>query len=119
MAETPAITTAMLGKFGLVVGAIFVLIGGKPLIAFPHFVPHLVDGAVPRAWAVGLGALLIVLGAVFPAALRLPSRAWMAVGHALGWVNSRVILGIVFIVVVTPLGIIKRLSGKDGLNRKL
>ena len=119
MAAQPAIPTAMLRKFGLLVGAIFVLLGCKPLIAFTGFVPHLVPDAAPRAWAVGLGGALMVLGAVFPAALRLPYRGWMLIGHALGWVNSRVILGIVFFVLVTPLGIIKRLSGKDGLNRKL
>jgi len=119
MAFEPAITRAMLRRFGLLVGAIFVLYGCKPLVAFPGFVPHLVPDAALRLWAVGLGGALMLLGAVYPAALRLPYRGWMRIGHALGWVNSRVILGIVFFVLVTPLGILKRLSGKDGLNRKL
>jgi hypothetical protein len=119
MAVRPAIPTAMLRKFGLLVGAIFVLYGCKPWVTFPGFVPQLVPDAPLRLWALGLGGALMALGAVYPAALRLPYQGWMLIGHALGWVNSRVLLGIVFFVLVTPLGILKRLSGKDGLLRKL
>jgi hypothetical protein len=119
MAHAPAVTQAMLRKFGLLVGAIFALIGFKPFITLEGFVPQLVPDASPHLWAAGAGGALIVLGLVFPAALRLPYRGWMLIGAALGWVNTRIILGIVFFGLVTPLGIIKRLSGSDGMSRKL
>ena len=44
--------------------------------------------------------------------------AWMAFGHVLGWINSRIILGVVFFVVVTPIGLIMRLFGKDLLRMR-
>jgi len=119
MSHQAPVTNAMLRKFGLLVGAIFALLGCKPLWAFSHFVPHLVEGATPRYWAAFLGGALIVLGLVFPAALRQPYRGWMLIGAGLGWVNTRIILGVVFFAIVTPLGILKRMVGKDSMSRKL
>jgi hypothetical protein len=42
----------------------------------------------------------------------------MLVGHVLGWINTRIILGLVFYVVVTPMGIIRRMLGKDPMGRR-
>lgn len=39
--------------------------------------------------------------------------------HGIGWVNTRLLLGIIFYLVFTPLGLLLRLFGKDMLNRKL
>jgi len=119
MAHGPAATPKTLRRFGLLVGAIFALIGLRPLIGLSHGVPRLVPDASPRLWALIPGGALLVLGAVFPAALRLPYSGWMAVGGLLGWVNTRIILGLVFFLMVTPMGILKRWLGKDGMTRKL
>lgn len=114
-----AISLATLRRFGLVVGAVFALVGIKPLVAFSHFTPHVVEGASPRIWALGLGGALIALGILFPAALRLPYRGWMRAGEVLGWINGHLLLGVVFFLVVSPLGIIRRIAGKDGMNRRI
>jgi len=42
----------------------------------------------------------------------------MAVGHALGWINTRIILGILFFVLFSPIGITMKLFGKDPMARK-
>jgi len=65
-----------------------------------------------------LGAALVLLGAVFPRALIYPNKAWMKLAEALAFVMTRVILGIVFFFIVTPIGVTKRLFGWDPLHRR-
>lgn len=63
-----------------------------------------------------VGAALVAFGAVFPRALVLVNRGWMALAEMLGVIMTRVILAIVFYLVVTPIGFIKRLRGWDPLR---
>ena len=42
----------------------------------------------------------------------------MALGHALGWINSHIILGLVFLIVLQPIALIMRVFGYDPLRRK-
>ena len=42
----------------------------------------------------------------------------MQLGHILGWINSRIILGLVFIIVLQPIALIMRISGHDPLRIK-
>jgi hypothetical protein len=42
----------------------------------------------------------------------------MIVGHVLGWINTRIILGAVFYLIVTPIGAVRRLLGKDPMGTK-
>jgi len=65
-----------------------------------------------------LGALLVLLGLLWPRALVLPNKAWMLLAEALSFVTTRLILGLVFFLVVTPIGIVKRLMGWDPLGRR-
>jgi hypothetical protein len=66
----------------------------------------------------GMGALLAVLGTVAPATLDVPSRLWWRFSHALGWFNSRVLLTLFFFAVLTPLGLVFRLMGRDVLAQR-
>src|SRR6267142_3223756 len=97
-------------EFGLIVGGIFVLLGGwwlyrgKFIAATPVILP--------------LGTLLIFLGLLWPRALVLPNRAWMLLAEGLSYVTTRIILGLVFFLVITPIGVVKRLSGWDPLSRR-
>ena len=96
--------------FGLLVGGVFLAVGGWWLYRgrFP---------AVASALFI-LGATLALLGAVRPKALVVPNRLWMGMAEAMGFVTTRVILGIVFFLLVTPIGLIRRLSGGDPLGRR-
>jgi hypothetical protein len=58
------------------------------------------------------GALLVLAGALIPARLRAAYLGWMTVALAIGWVMSRVVLTVVFALVLTPLGLLARLTGK-------
>jgi hypothetical protein len=65
-----------------------------------------------------LGGFLIFSALLFPRVLRLPNKAWMLLAEGLSFVSTRVILGIVFFGLVTPIGVVKRLFGWDPLNRR-
>ena len=97
-------------QFGLAVGGVFLLLGLWWLFR------HKFTTIAP--FFAGLGGVLIVLGAVLPRALVLPNRGWMAMAEGIAFVSTRVILGIVFFLVVTPIGVVKRLSGWDPLRRR-
>ena len=46
-------------------------------------------------------------------------KAWMKFAHLLGWVNTRIILTLVYFLIMTPLALIFKVVGKDPMNRKL
>ena len=66
----------------------------------------------------GLGAALVVAGLFIPAAARAFHVAWMRFAVALGHVNSRVLLTLVYYLVVTPYGVVSRLARRDPLRRR-
>lgn len=97
-------------EFGLIVGGIFALLGGWWL--YRGKVTSVAQIMVP------LGLLLVMLGLLFPRALVYPNKAWMLLAEVLAFVSTRIILGIVFFFIVTPIGFIKRLMGWDPLSRR-
>ena len=96
-----------LRKFGLTVGGVFALLGcwfwwrGKT--HFPYF---LVPG------------VLLLLGALVPRALKFIYIGWMSLAFILGFAVSTTLLTLLFYLIVTPIGLISRLAGRDFLNRK-
>jgi hypothetical protein len=106
----PQLETKELRSFGLIVGGIFSVIGLWPLVF---------RGESPRVWAIALGVGLIGLGIVIPWSLKQVYKAWMLIGHALGWINTRILLGVIFYGLITPMGLFLRLLGKDAMRRVL
>lgn len=71
----------------------------------------------PAAVAILTGLLAVALLAVaWPRGLRGPYRLGMQVSHALGRVVAPLVLGVIFLLVLTPLGLLLRLLGKDLLR---
>lgn len=103
-----AATRKELRQFGLLVGGVFAVIG---------IWPSVFHGEPARLWAVMLGGALIVLGAIMPWVLAPIHKGWMWVGHTLGWINTRILLGIVFYGLVTPIAVFFRIMGKDEMSR--
>lgn len=97
-------------EFGLIVGGVFTLLGAWWLYRGKFVI-------VSQVFLV-LGVTLILLGLAFPRSLVYPNKAWMLLAEALGYVMTRVILGVVFFVLVTPIGVGKRLLGWDPLHRR-
>lgn len=103
-------TTKQLREFGYLIGFGFPLILGWLLPAL--------HGHAFRFWTLWIALPALGLGLSAPALLAGPYRAWMALGHALGWVNSHVILGLVFLLVLQPIALLMRLLGHDPLRRR-
>lgn len=97
-------------EFGLLVGGILVLLSGWWLYRGKF--------TVAAEVLLPLGATLVLLGLLWPRALVLPNKAWMLLAEALSFVTTRLILALVFFLVVTPIGIAKRLMGWDPLGRR-
>jgi hypothetical protein len=96
-------------SFGLLVGGIFGIIG---------LWPSIFRGQNPRLWAILFAGPLLLLAVLLPKSLTPVYRIWMATGQALGWVNTRIILGVVFYGLLTPMGLAMRILGKDPLHRQ-
>jgi hypothetical protein len=104
------ITSKQLRSFGFTVGGIFALIALWPIV---------VRAEDPRWWAMVVAGCLLVPAVVFPKSLVWVYKGWMAIGHVLGWINTRIILGTIFYLIVTPIGMIRRWLGKDPMGRQL
>lgn len=96
-------------SFGLSVGTVLLLIA-----ALLGWRSRVTSAAVVG----GIGAVLVVLGYLQPRLLTWPSKVWWTFAMALGYVNARVILSIAFLLVLTPIGLIWRVIGRDPLSRK-
>jgi hypothetical protein len=95
-------------NFGLVFAGVFFLIGIWPLFY----------GQTPRWWALGVAAVFALAALVKPGLLAGLNRLWIKLGVLLGRIVSPVALGILFYGVLTPVGAVMRLAGKDPLRLK-
>jgi len=100
--------TKQLRSFGFLVGGVFALLGLWPLLF----------GKDMRLWAVIPAGALLFLAVLVPASLGPVYRVWMKIGHVLGWINTRIILSVVFYGMFCPMGFIMRLAGKDPMRRR-
>ena len=100
-----------LRKFGVITGAIVVGLFGLLL-------PWLLGINWPL-WPWYLAGALWVLAIVIPVALNPIYHVWMRFGLILGWINTRIILGLVFYILFTPYALILKVLGKDPMSRKL
>ena len=105
-----SIPEKQLREFGLLIGIGFPIIVG-------WIIPE-IRGYAFRAWTLWLSIPALITGITKPNLLRYPYKGWMALGHALGWFNSHVILGLVFIVVLQPIALVMRIVGHDPLRRR-
>jgi uncharacterized membrane protein HdeD (DUF308 family) len=101
-------TSKDLRQFGLLVGGVLTVIGVWPVVF---------RSESPRFWVVMFGSVLIVLGAAVPQRLKQVHDVWMKIGHVLGAINTRILLGIIYYLLLTPMGLAMRLMGKDPLHR--
>ena len=95
-------------SFGIVFAFVFLLIALYPLSY---------SGEI-RYWSAIISLIFLVLGLLKSKILTPLNKLWFKFGIFLGKIMSPLIMGIIFFLVVTPIGLIMRLLGKDLLNLK-
>ena len=65
-----------------------------------------------------LAIFLLIIDMVWPKLFFYPSKAWFGLAGLMGAVMSRVILTVLFYVVVTPVGVLRRICGADSMQKK-
>ena len=100
-----------LRKFGLLVGGVFAALALYFLLRYgwTHTTGRIL-GVV--------GATLLSLAVVAPRALAPFRRVWMALAHVLGWINTRIILGVVYYLAFTLVRCGMVLLRKDPMRRR-
>ena len=77
------------------------------------------DGLSLFALVMGsVGVMLIGFGLLRPRLLYWPSATWWRLAYVLGYVNARIILTVLYALLLVPLGLFWRVSGKDPLERR-
>jgi hypothetical protein len=93
-------------SFGLVFFAFFLIIGLWPIFEYEDV----------RIWSIIAAFIFLILGILDSKYLTPLNRFWMKFGLFLGKIISPIVMGIVFFLVVTPIGIIMKIFRKDLLN---
>ena len=93
--------------FGIVFGVVFLIIALWPLW----------KGGEVRLWAIGVGAVFLVLAFVYPVILRPLNRVWFKFGLLLGKIMTPIVMGFLFLVTFVPMAFIVRVIAKKDLLR--
>lgn len=109
--QSPDPTRKQIRQFGLLVGTVLILIGLWQWRQGSFETGRLV------LWSVG--GFLVLAGLTAPMILKPLYAVWMKLAHALAWLNTRIIISLLFFLVITPIGFIMRLIKRDLLNEKI
>lgn len=93
------------------------IIGGMMAVFFGLLLPWIWDWSYPL-WPWIVTAIATMWGLVHPFSLKPLYWAWMKLALMLGWVNTRIILSVVFYLLILPFGMVMRIFGKDPMHRK-
>ena len=109
-ARVPTRLTAAQGRrFGLTVGGAFLVFTG---IAWwrGHPTTTMVLGS--------LGGALTLAGLVIPTLLGPVERGWMALAHAISKVTTPIVMGVMYLLVLTPIGVLRRNAGGNPMEHR-
>ena len=95
-------------NFGIVFFIVFLLVAVYPIL----------KGNDIRIWSLLISFVFLILGLINSKLLTPLNKLWFKFGLLLGKIVTPLIMGFIFFIVVTPIGILMRLLGKDLLNLK-
>lgn len=98
-----------LRDFGILIGF------GLPFF-IGFIIPHLLGHSF-KSWTFFIGVPILTLGIIKPSLLFYPFKFWMILGEILGWINSRIILGCIFFLVLIPISFFMKIFGYDPLKK--
>ena len=96
-------------SFGIVFALVFGVIAFWPLF----------EGGPVRYGSLAVGVGFFLLAFIKPEILRPLNKLWFKFGIALGKIMTPIVMGFLFLVIVTPIALIMRAMGKDSLKLKL
>ena len=99
-----------LREFGFLIGF------GMPILV--GWIIPAIGGHLFRTWTFWISIPSLIIGILRPGLLFYPYKVWMSLGLALGWINSHVILGLVYFIVLLPIALIMKIFGYDPLRIK-
>lgn len=99
-----------LREFGLFMGIGFPFIVGFLL---PYLMSHNY-----RFWTFYIGIPFLIFAIFKPHKLSFLYKKWISLGNLLGWLNSKIILGIIFFIVLIPISLLMKIFGYDPLRIK-
>jgi len=94
--------------FGITFSVVFLIVALWPLL----------DGLNFRKWSLITSAAFVMISFTIPNVFTYLNLFWIKLGYFLGKIISPIIMGIVFFIIVTPIGLFLRLFGKDILRLK-
>ena len=94
--------------FGILFFIFFLIIGLYPLIS----------GGVIRIWSIVLSLIFSIITIIKPNLFTFLNKSWIQFGILLGRIISPIVMGLVFFIVVTPIGILVRILKKDVMGLK-
>ena len=98
-----------LREFGLVTGALFVGLFGL-------LFPWLFQFAFPY-WPWIIAGILWGLALLVPTGLKPIYHGWMFIALIIGWINTRILLALMFYLIITPMGLFMCLLGKQPMRK--
>lgn len=106
-------TKTELRNFGLI-------LSGGFIVFFGLVFPILKDRDIQlTGWPWILAAVLVTMSLIAPGTLKPLNKAWLFIGHVLGYINTMIILGIIYILIFTPTAFLFKILGKDSMRRSL
>ena len=95
-------------SFGILFFIVFLLIAVWPVLE---------SGSI-RIWSLIISIIFLVLGIINSKILTPLKKGWLRFGELLGKVIAPIVMGFIYFIIITPIGILIRLLGKDLLNIK-
>ena len=95
-------------SFGIFFFVVFLLISFWPSI----------EGQSLRIWALTVSLIFLVLGLLNSKLLSPFNLIWVKFGEVLGRIIAPIAMGVVYFIIITPIGLFMRLIGKDLLRTK-
>jgi len=109
MNDNKQTTKKQLRTFGIALTIFLTVIG------FIHF---LKGNEQPKLWFWGAAALILITTLAIPILIKPLYRVAIFIAHILGWINTRIILGLIYYLVVTPIALVMKVVRRDPLHRK-
>ena len=95
-------------SFGILFFIVFLLIAIWPVLE---------SGSI-RLWSILISLIFFILGIINSKILTPLKKGWIKLGEILGKFIAPIVMGFIYFIIITPIGILMRLLGKDLLNIK-